>query len=100
MIREVVLRIKGFGGFLGVDVVGFRRILVCKFFKRLSINLCDFFVILMKRFCIEYVDLLIIEFILVSCFILLDKGNGEVCLIGVGEVIRRIIGKCVFRVGK
>ena len=30
----------------------------------------------------------------------LDKGNGEVCAIGAGEVIRRIIGKCVSRVGK
>lgn len=79
MIKEVVLRIEGFVGFLGVDVVGFKRIFVCKFFKRLSIDLCDFFVILIKRFCIEYVDLLINEFILMKCFILLDKGNGEVC---------------------
>ena len=30
----------------------------------------------------------------------LDKGNGEVRPISVGEVIRRIIGKCVMRVIK
>jgi len=30
----------------------------------------------------------------------LDKGNGEGRPIGVGEVIRRIIGKCVMRVIK
>lgn len=75
---EVVLRIKGFGGFLGVDVNGFKRILVCKFFKRLRINFCEFIVIFIRRLCIEFVDFLIIEFIVVSCFILLDKGNGEV----------------------
>ena len=30
----------------------------------------------------------------------LDKGNGELRPIGVGELIRRIIGKCVTRVTK
>ena len=32
--------------------------------------------------------------------ILLDKRNGEVRPIGVGDVIRRIIGKCVTKVTK
>ena len=45
-------------------------------------------------------DPLTIEPILANRLIPLDKGNGEVRLIGVGEVIRRIIGKCVSRVGK
>ena len=45
-------------------------------------------------------DPLTIEPILASRLILLDKGNGEVRPIDVGEVIRRIMGKCVSRVGK
>ena len=40
------------------------------------------------------------EPILASRLIPLDKGNGEVRPIGVGEVIRRIIGKCVIKVVK
>ena len=35
-----------------------------------------------------------------SRLIPLDKGNGKVRPIGVGEVIRRIIGKCVTKVMK
>ena len=45
-------------------------------------------------------DPLTIEPILANRLIPLDKSNGEVRPIGVGEVIRRIIGKCVSRVGK
>lgn len=41
MIREVVLRIKGVGGLCGVDVNGFWRIFVCKFFKQFLLKLCD-----------------------------------------------------------
>ena len=44
--------------------------------------------------------LLTIELILSNRLIPLDKGNGEVRPIGVGEVIRRLIGKCVSKIGK
>ena len=100
MIREAALRTKGSGGPSCVDAVGFKRILACKSFKRSSTNLCDSLAILTKRLCTEYVDPLTIEPILANRLIPLDKGNGEVRPIGVGEVIRRIIGKCVSRVGK
>lgn len=88
------------GGFLGVDVNGFKCIFICKFFKKLSVNLCDVLVIMIRKLCIEYIDLWIIELILVNRLIFLDKGEGVVCLIGVGEVIRRVIGKCVMKVIK
>ena len=55
---------------------------------------------LTRRLCTEFVDPLTIEPIVASRLIPLDKGNGEVRPIGVGEVIRRIIGKCVTRVTK
>ena len=45
-------------------------------------------------------DLLTIEPILSNRLIPLDKGNGEVRPIGAGEVIRRLIGKCVSKIGK
>ena len=53
-----------------------------------------------RRLCTEYIDPLSIEAILVNCLISLDKGEGAVRQIGAGEVIRRIIGKCVMRVTK
>ena len=77
-----------------------RESLLANISRDQSTNLCDSLAILTKRLCTEYVDPLTIEPILASRLIPLDKGNDEVRPIGVGEVIKRIIGKCVSRVGK
>ena len=98
LVREAALRTKGSGGPSGVDANGFKRILSCKSFKRSSINLCESIATLTRRLCSEFVDPLTIEPIVASRLIPLD--NGEVRPIGVGKVIRRIIGKCVTRVAK
>ena len=79
---------------------GFMRILACKSFKRSSNTLCESIATLTRRLCTEFVDPLTIEPIVASRLIPLDKGNGEIRPIGVGELIRRIIGKCVTRVAK
>ena len=100
LVREAALRTKGSGGPSGVDANGFKRILACKSFKRSSINLCESIATLTRRLCTEFVDPLTIEPIVASRLIPLDKGNGVVRPIGVGEVIRRIIGKCITRVAK
>ena len=100
MVREAALRTKGSCGPSGVDANGFKRILACKSFKKSSTNLCDSLATLARRLCTEFVDPLTIEPILASRLIPLDKGNGDVRPIGVGEVIRRIIGKCVTKVTK
>ena len=77
---------------------GFKRTLACKSFQKSSTELCDALTGLTRRLCTEFIDPLTIEPILAN--IPLDKGNGEVRPIGVGEVIRRITGKCVMRVIK
>ena len=71
-----------------------------KSFKKTSTGLCDAIAGLAKRPCTEFIDSLTIEAILANRLIPLDKGNGEVRLIGVGEVLRRIIGNCVTKVTK
>ena len=53
-----------------------------------------------RRLCTEYVDPRRIEAIPANRLIPLDKGEGKVRPIGVGEVIRRIIRKCVMSVTK
>ena len=78
-----------------MDANGFKRMLACKSFKKSSMNLCDSLATLARRLCTEFVDPLTIEPILASRLIPLDKGDGDVWLIGVGEVIRRIFGKYV-----
>ena len=51
-----------------------------------------------RRLCTEFIDPL--EAILANRLIPLDKGEGAVRPIGVGEVIWRIMGKCVMHVTK
>ena len=100
MIREAALRTKGAGDPSNVDANGFQRILASKSFKKSGSNLCDTLAPLTRRLCTEYIDPTTIEPILASRLTPLDKGNGEIRPIGVGEVIRRIIGKCVTKVTK
>ena len=100
LVKEAAFRTKGSGGPSGVDANGFKRILACKSFKRLSVNLCESIATLTRRLCTEFVDRLTIEPIVACRLIPLDKGNGDVRPIGVGEVIKRIIGKCVTRIAK
>ena len=100
MVRDAALRTKGSGGPSGVDANGFRRILTCKSFKRSGTELCEAIASMTKRLCTEYVDPRGLEAILANRLIPLDKGEGAVRPIGVGKVLRRIMGKCVTKVTK
>ena len=51
-----------------------------------------------RTLCTTYIDPATIKPLVASPLIPLDKGEGAVRPIGVGEVIRRIIGKCVMNV--
>ena len=79
---------------------GFRRILASKTFKKSGTDLCAVIATMTRRLCTEFIDPLGIEAILVNRLIPLGKGEGAVWPIGVGEVIRRIMGKCVMHVTK
>ncbi len=100
MVREAALRTKGSGGPSGVDANGFKRILACKSFKQSCVALCDALATLTRNLCTEYVDPWSIEALVASRLIPLDKNGGAVRPIGVGEVVRRVISKCVMKVVK
>ena len=100
IIKEVALETKGSGSPSGIDLNGFRKMLASKSFKKSSASLCDAMAMLAKRLCTELLDPATVEPILASRLIPLDKGNGEVRPIVVGEVVRRIIAKCATRVTK
>ena len=100
MVREAALKTKGSGGPSGVDSNGFRRMMACKSFRKSSTNLCSAIATMTRKLCTEYVDPHSIEAILANRLIPLDKGEEKVRPIGVGEVIRRIMGKCVMSVTK
>ena len=88
MVRESALRTKGSGGPSVVDAVRVRRMAACKSFKVLSVKLCDALALLTQKLCTQYVDLVSIEGLIACRLITLDKGDGSVRPIGVGEVFR------------
>ena len=100
MVREAALRTKGAGGPSGIDANGFPRIMASKSFKQSSLRLCETIATMTKILCTQYIDPSTIEPLIASRLIPLDKGEGAVRPIGVGEVLRRIIGKCVMNIAK
>ena len=78
-------------GSSGVDANGFLRILASKSFKKSGTDLCAAIAAMTRRLCTEFIDPLGIEAILANRLIPLDKGEGAVRPIGVGEVIIIII---------
>ena len=96
MVRDAAMRTKGSGAPSGVDANGFRRILASKSFKKSGTDLCAAIAAMTRRLCTEFIDSL--EAILANRLNPKDNGEGAVLPIGVGEVIRRIMGKCVMHV--
>ena len=92
MVRKAAFRTKGSGGPSGVDGNGFRRMLACKSFKKSGTDLCNAVAAMARRLCTEHVDPISIEALLSNRLIPLDKGEGAVRPIGMGEVLRRVIG--------
>ena len=85
---------KGSSGPTGLDSDMWRRILCSKSFNNYSANLCDSLAKMARRLCTEYVDPSSICTLLNCRLIPLDKNPG-IRPIGIGEVLRRIIGKSV-----
>ena len=63
-------------------------------------DLCAAIAAMTQRLCTEFIYPLGTETILANRLVPLDKGEGAVWLIGVREVIRRIMGECVMHVTK
>ena len=95
MVRDAALRTKGSGGSSGVDANG-----SSKSFKKSGSDLCAAIAAMTQRLCTEFIYPLGTETILANRLVPLGKGEGAVWLIGVREVIRRIMGECVMYVTK
>ena len=100
IVRQDALRTKGAEGPSGIDANGFRRIIASKSSKQSSSRLCEAIATMTKILCTQCIDLSTIEPPIASRLIPLDKGEGAVRPVGVGEVLRRIIGKCVMNIVK
>lgn len=94
MIRSISQKMRGSAGPSGLDTARWRR--VCSSFARASDELCTAVARVARRLCSNYVDPEGITSLVACRLIALDKSPG-VRPIGIGEVLRRIIGKAVQR---
>ena len=92
LIRKMVLRTEGTAGPSGLDAQGWRRL--CTSFRQDSAALCNSLAGVCKRICSTHVDPECLAALVACRLMALDKCPG-VRPIGIGEVVRRIIGKAI-----
>ena len=91
-IRCAALRTKGAAGPSGIDAFCWRRL--CTLFQSALDDLCSSLALVARRLCTDVVDPDGVSALVACCLIALNKCPG-VRPIGVGEVVRRIIGKAM-----
>ncbi len=92
LVRSVALRTEGAVGPSGIDAQGWRRL--CSSFQHAFSGLCDALACVCKRICSTYVDPCGLTAFVACRLIALNKCPG-VRPIGIGEVVRRILGKVI-----
>ena len=97
MIKDIALHSAGSAGPSGIDALAWRR--MCSSFKEASSNLCDAIAAVARRLCTSCISPSALSAFLVCHLVPLSKNPG-VRPIGVGEVVRHIIGKAIKRVVK
>ena len=97
VIRNSALHTEGAAGLSGVNALSWRWL--CTAFRQKSNDLCSALAAVTRRICTTYVDPSCLMAYTSCRLISLDKCPG-VRPIGVGEVVRRIIGKAVMRIVK
>ena len=93
-VRKAVINTKGGSGPLGLDADGWRRILASNSFGDSSSDLCRAITSFTRKLCLEKFDASSLEASLACRLIPLNKNPG-LRPIGVGETLRRIVGKVV-----
>ena len=97
-IYSSALGLSGSGGPSGLNADGLRRMLCSKSFKSRSKNLCYEIARLARRICSENVVPTALTTFTACRLIPLSEDSGQgIRPIGIGEVLRRVIGKAVMR---
>ena len=94
MVAKAAMKTEGSGGPTLIDSDCWKQILCSKNFKQQQADLCNSIAELTKKLCVTSADPTDLRELLASRLIPLDKNPG-VRPIGIGEILRRIIGKCV-----
>ena len=103
-IHRAALTTKGSGGPTAVDADAWKRFLCSKSFGSVCNELCESVAILARQLSTENIPPGAIKFLVAGRLIALDKSPGvtpvQIRPIGVGEVLRRIIGKSIMSILK
>jgi hypothetical protein len=94
LIRSSALHTRGSGGPSGADADQWRQ--MCCSFQEASSNLCNAIAAVARRLATQVVNSDVLGALLANRLIPLDKSPG-IRPIGIGEVLRRIIGKTIIR---
>ena len=93
-VRKAALKTKGGSGPSGMGANCWKRILTSRKFAESSTDLCTTIANMIKKLCIDKDLANTLEAFLSCCLVPLDKNPG-LRPIGVGEVLRRIVGKVI-----
>ena len=96
MIRKAAMKTRGGSGPTGLDTDGWKRILLSKNFGESSSDLCQTLAKVTKKLCTEELSTSREGFL--ACRLIPLNKNRGLRLIGVGEVLRRIIGEAIVSV--
>jgi hypothetical protein len=94
-IYKAAMRTRGSSGPSGMDADNMRKLLCSKKHKRASEELCEAIADMGKRIGTEYLDPGLLDTYINCREIALEKPTGGIRPIGIGEIIRRIIGKAI-----
>ena len=96
-IRKIALNSKGAAGWSGIDSEDLKHLLCSKNYGTFSENMCEAVAQLTKRLCKDFVDPNSLYAFLACRLIPLEKGEKDVRPIGIGESLRRLVGKAVVK---
>ena len=99
-VYNAAKKLQGSGGPTLIDADGWRHILCSRSFGNSSTDLCDAIAELAKKLCRDDINPDVMHELIANRLIPLDKGedkqgNPGVRPIGIGEILRRLIGKVV-----
>ena len=101
-VYKAAKKLQGSGGPTQMDADGWRHILCSKSYGKASVDLCESIANLAKKLCREEIHPDSLNELVACRLIPLDKGtdkdgNPGVRPIGIGEILRRLVGKVVVK---
>ena len=100
MVQKAAKDMSGSGGPTRIDVDTWKHLLCSRVFGKLSEELADEIALLAKRICREDIPHEHLKLLWDCRLIPLMKDDNGTRPVGIGETVRRIIGKCVMKVVK